>query len=266
MSRHMHAAIPPTLHQTWKTWPLPPRQQALAETWRRAHRHWHWRCWTDADNLALVDAHYPQLGALYREYPYPIQRVDMIRYLILHRYGGVYADLDLECFRSIEDLLHGHACLLSLESQVHSAIHRTVRIVSNAFMAATPGHPLFEAVIEDLCTHRSPETKPDRIVLDTTGPMMLTRVLDRVGDRLGIGILDPRHLFPLSMAEADRLRMGDAPQSVRTKLDEAHGMHWHDGSWWRPAPPVPSAPTSLTGWRSLARRLVKRIRRHGGCA
>jgi len=261
----MRSAIPQILHQTWKTLPLPPRQEALAETWRRAHRHWRWRCWTDADNLALVDTHYPQLGALYRSYPYPIQRVDMIRYLILHRYGGVYADLDLECFRSIEDLLHGHTCLLSLESEAHSAIHRQARIVSNAFMAVTPGHPIFDAVIEDLGTHRSRETKTDRIVLDTTGPMMLTRVLDRIGDRLGVNVLDAKHLFPLSMAEADCLRMGDTPQSVRDKLEQAHGMHWHDGSWWRPAFPAPHMPTHQPWWRGLTRRLIEQLCRRQGC-
>jgi len=259
----MGTVIPQTLHQTWKTQPLPARHEALAETWRRAHRHWRWQCWTDADNLALVDTHYPQLGALYRGYPYPIQRVDMIRYLILHRHGGVYADLDLECFRSIEDLLNGHTCLLSVESEAHNAIHQRSRIVSNAFMASVPRHPLFEAVIDDLCNHQSRETKPDRIVLDTTGPLMLTRVLDRVGERLGISVLDARHLFPLSMAEADCLRAGDAPPSVQAKLEQAHGMHWHDGSWWRPVPSQPTPVMNRPGTRTLARRLIERLRRRG---
>ena len=191
--------------------------------------------WTDADNLALVDTHYPELSALYRRYPYAIQRVDMIRYLILHRYGGVYVDLDMECFRCIEDLLFDQSCLLSLEASAHNQIHQRERIVSNAFMAATPGHPLFEAVIDDLRNHRSRETQSDRIVLDTTGPMMLTRVIDRVGERLAVGILDAKHLFPLSMAEADQLHAGGTTPAVRKKLEQAHGMHWHDGSWWRPS-------------------------------
>jgi Mannosyltransferase OCH1 and related enzymes len=147
--------IPRVIHQTWKGPRLPARYRAFADTWRRAHPDWQWRLWTDADNARFVAQEFPELLALYLGYPQHIQRVDVIRYLLLYRLGGLYVDLDFECFRGVAPLLHGQQCVLSLEADAHNAVHRTRRIVSNAFMAAVPGHPLFAAVIEDLKTHRS---------------------------------------------------------------------------------------------------------------
>lgn len=42
---------------------------------------------------------------MYRSFPYNVQRWDTIRYMILYVYGGVYTDLDTECFKPIEPLL-----------------------------------------------------------------------------------------------------------------------------------------------------------------
>ncbi|WP_295543500.1 glycosyltransferase [uncultured Thiohalocapsa sp.] len=239
--------IPRVIHQTWKDDRLPPQYATLADTWRRAHPEWAWRLWTDADNLRLVEQEFPSLLGLYLDYPYPIQRVDLIRYLILYRYGGLYVDLDFECFKDITPLLDGRHCVLSEEAAVHNAVHCTHRIISNAFMAAEPGHLLFAAVMEDLQHHRSRQRVPDRIVLDTTGPMMLTRVVERLGADAQVTVLNAANLFPLSMGEADRLRStapGSAPNSapsaaIRARLNQAYGMHWHDGSWWRPNPGAP---------------------------
>jgi hypothetical protein len=230
--------IPRIIHQTWKEQALPERFRTLSETWRAKHPDWAWRLWTDVDNLTLVTERFPHLLDLYQSYPYPIQRVDMVRYLILYLHGGLYVDLDFECFRCVEPLLEGKPCLLSLEAPEHGRVHGRTKIVSNAFLAAEPGHHLFEAVIEDLKRHRSRETRRDRIILDTTGPMMLTRVLERLGEGGGteVDLLGPEYLFPLSLNEADSLRSGPRSPEIRRKLDGAYGMHWHDGTWWRPAP------------------------------
>ncbi|MEE4317491.1 MAG: hypothetical protein V2I74_10980, partial [Erythrobacter sp.] len=72
--------------------------------------------------------------------------------------------------------------------------------------------------------------------------------------------------FPLSMGEADQLRSappGSGPRlarhlasnpSIQARLDRAYGLHWHDGSWWRPNPgegmvkPLRSPIEALRRW------------------
>ena len=61
--------------------------------------------WTDEMNLQLVKESYPSLLETYIGYEYPIQRADSIRYMILHKFGGVYLDLDIGCLKRY---LHVH--------------------------------------------------------------------------------------------------------------------------------------------------------------
>ena len=49
---------------------------------------------------------YPEYLALYDKYGYGIQRADVMRLFFLHKYGGVYIDLDIECKRSLDFLRH----------------------------------------------------------------------------------------------------------------------------------------------------------------
>jgi glycosyltransferase involved in cell wall biosynthesis len=95
------AALPRVIHQTWRDADLPPAFAHLAQTWRALNPGWAWRLWTDADNRDFVAQEYPGLLTFYDAYPFPIQRVDMVRYLILQRHGGLFVDLDFEALRPI---------------------------------------------------------------------------------------------------------------------------------------------------------------------
>lgn len=51
--------------------------------------------------------HYPSFLPTFDSYKYPIQRADAIRYFVLHRFGGIYMDLDVGCKRDFAPLLSG---------------------------------------------------------------------------------------------------------------------------------------------------------------
>jgi mannosyltransferase OCH1-like enzyme len=120
---------------------LPPRWRDTPTLWRAHHPHWNYTLWTDDALRQLVATHYPWLLPTYDAYPYDTQRWDASRYALLHHYGGVYADLDLQPTRSIHQLTDGRAALLP----------RTPNIgLTNAFMASAPGHPFFLHVLQQL--------------------------------------------------------------------------------------------------------------------
>jgi hypothetical protein len=57
------------------------------------------------------------------------------------RYGGIYADLDLKAIADVAPMLRGHRLLLP----------RTANLgLTNAMMAATPGHPFVEYALHEL--------------------------------------------------------------------------------------------------------------------
>jgi cytoskeletal protein RodZ len=57
--------------------------------------------YTDQQLRDLVHQNYPQFARIYDNFKHPIERVDFARYCIMHKYGGVYADMDMELIRAL---------------------------------------------------------------------------------------------------------------------------------------------------------------------
>lgn len=62
------------------------------------HKDFEYKLWTDESSLAFIKEHYPWFLPTYLGYQFNIQRADAIRYFVLHKYGGVYLDLDVGGF------------------------------------------------------------------------------------------------------------------------------------------------------------------------
>ena len=119
---------------------MPQRFEASAQAWRALHPGWAYRLWGDTEVEELVRGSYPQLGNLFRSYRSVVQRADVARYMILHRHGGVYSDLDVIPVRSVEPLL-GHAAVVPQTDPWG---------VSNDLIMAGPGHPFLGEVLDRL--------------------------------------------------------------------------------------------------------------------
>jgi len=111
--------IPRIIHQMWRDEDLPLRWRAFCETWRRFHPGWEYRLWTDESLRAFVAEWYPDFLEVYDGYAVPVMRSDAARYLLLDHFGGVYADVDMECLQGVERLLEGRGLLLPLEPEAH---------------------------------------------------------------------------------------------------------------------------------------------------
>lgn len=155
--------IPKIIHQTWKTEDIPEDtfRKDWQDTWKELPG-FEYRFWTDEDNRALIEEHYPWFLEQYDAYDVPIKRADAARYFILHKYGGIYADLDLACLRPLDELLKGADHLLALQRPDS---------IANAFMAMAAEHPLMESAIKELSAHAN------RPVLEATGPQFLSNLV-----------------------------------------------------------------------------------------
>ena len=92
-------AVVRVVHQSWRTAQLPPRFRLLARSWRDCFPDWTHVLWTDADNERFVRDQYPAFYARYRSFAKQIYRVDAVRYLYLHRFGGLYRCASAFCLR-----------------------------------------------------------------------------------------------------------------------------------------------------------------------
>ena len=101
--------------------------------------------WSDEACRKLVEEEFPTFADTYHKYFHTIQRVDSCRYLILSKYGGIYADTDVSLHTvNVEEL---ERLIPDGVSLVESPF-RYNEMWQNSLMTATiPGHPFWDVVI-----------------------------------------------------------------------------------------------------------------------
>jgi mannosyltransferase OCH1-like enzyme len=215
----MSFMIPKLIHQTYKTRDIPRKWLKYQRKVQALHPGWTYTLWTDEDNLKFVANEYPTFLGVFTKLPRNIMRADVIRYLLLHRLGGLYLDLDYEMLKPF-DLLD-HELLIPAEED-ETDKQGKLRLC-NAFMAATPGNAFFGRAIDDLKSN--PPLAADADVEASTGPGFLTRVYRRVPkENVNVFIPAPPLFSPVTPVNPRQYRA-----IVRTGV--SYGIHHTHGSW-----------------------------------
>jgi mannosyltransferase OCH1-like enzyme len=161
------------IHQSWKTKYIPHNiyPQSWIDSWKLFHPDWEWKLWTDGDNDHLVREHYPSFYECYRSLLLPIKKADFVRHLYMHRFGGVYVDLDFVCLKNITCLLKEYDIVLGCLSPENPRSR-----IPNAFMASSPGCRFWIQILEDIVG----ATPDEQARVEThTGPIRLERAYER---------------------------------------------------------------------------------------
>ncbi|EEP78185.1 mannosyl phosphorylinositol ceramide synthase SUR1 [Uncinocarpus reesii 1704] len=156
--------IPKIIHQTYKNESIPAIWLEAQQTCLERHPDYEYKLWTDDKAEEFIATQYPWFLDTFKNYPYPIQRADAIRYFVLAYYGGIYIDLDDGCNRRLDPLL------------VYPAwVRKTSPTgISNDIMGSVPQHPFFRRVIDSLQTYNRHWVLPYITVMYSTGPLFLS--------------------------------------------------------------------------------------------
>jgi len=173
--------IPKIIHQIWIQGQdkLPSRYRSQVQTWRKRNPSWEYRLWDEDSLLVLIRRHYTELLPLYEAYESVVARADIARYTVLHKFGGLYADTDTTCVRSIDPYLVEPN--VSLYVQVYdnpvwqADPDELLGSVSNALIACIPGHEIWQHVFRYFREREHPQ--PAWILV--TGPDMFIECLKR---------------------------------------------------------------------------------------
>ncbi|WP_051666125.1 glycosyltransferase family 32 protein [Pedobacter sp. R20-19] len=223
--------IPKIIHQTWKTSDVPEQLDTLRKTWINHHPDWSYKLWTDVDNRELVKEYYPDFLSLYDNYENNIQRADVIRYMILYKFGGIYVDLDFECFENLTATLAGKLCVFGKEPEEHCQMHQRELIVCNAFIASIPEHPFMELVLKELQENKKMYNDVDTQVMETTGPFMITRLYNNYKAQ-DVEILNADVIYPLSRQEVLKsTHQEHISPVIQKKLNDAIAVHYWFNTW-----------------------------------
>ena len=133
--------------------------------------------WSDRAARKLIADHYAWFLPTYDAYPYDIQRVDAVRYFILHQHGGVYMDMDIGCRRPLD------ALVASLPAGAGLFMQTSPMGLSNDLMIAPPQSPILWHLAQSLHGASGWYGTHYLSVAFSTGSGFLTLGYDRVRGR-----------------------------------------------------------------------------------
>lgn len=188
--------IPKIIHQT-----APNDENEWSPIWKECQSSWkehfsdfEYILWSDEDLRNLIENDYPHLLGYYDSFQYKIVQNDFARFCILHKYGGIYADMDIYCYKNFYEILN------EKEIYIIESWQEWNEKVQNSLMISVP-HKNFwirccEESIKFLESRKETKEQLDNAIeerknyiLECCGPRLLTKLIDD-----SIGLL-PKELF-----------------------------------------------------------------------
>lgn len=134
--------IPRRIFQTFEARLVPARMYSATASWRDRNPEYEYVFHDDDTQRAFIDEHFgSELVRCYERLPRGAFQADLWRYCALYAYGGVYADIDTICTRSLGKLLQAND-----EFVVAHDKHKTC--LFNAFICCSTKHPFLEAALD----------------------------------------------------------------------------------------------------------------------
>ena len=184
---------PREIHHIWVGSPFSPtpEERKNLEAWKTHFPGATQKIWTDADAARLLP-NYPEIAAVYDDLK-PIQKADILRYIVLHARGGVYADLDYELFRPFA-IDPTRAMIVGSRTESEDSMS-----MNNCLLTSpAPGHPFWKRVIDaipaELANNKWKHINHELYVIQSTGPSIVHAAYRK--DSSGVGILPWQQFNP----------------------------------------------------------------------
>ena len=168
--------------------------------------------WDDDDIDNFIKMQFPEYYKLFCDFGKDIiLKVDFVRYAILYKYGGIYADMDFFCNKNFYDKLIDNICIVG--SPAHN------EIVQNSLMASPPNDDRWLTVLDN-CKQffysyktKFPNNKIEGgDVIDISGPRLLSRTLD----------MNSIHILPKELFN---------PYNSQFNSNDIYTKHYGTGKW-----------------------------------
>ena len=93
--------IPKIIWQTMNTNHLPIFMKSYTDTWINLNPEYEYRFFDDNDIIDFLQTDFPVYLEGYKRLKFGASKADLWRYLIIYKYGGVYADIDSKCINPL---------------------------------------------------------------------------------------------------------------------------------------------------------------------
>lgn len=189
------------------------------DSWKIKNPRWCHMEWNKNLSNKFVQYFFPEHYEMYKNYPYEIQRCDSIRYMILYRYGGLYADMDYYCNKPFDEVFDKYNASFYLV-QTPNGISKCV---SNSLMFSVPRHPFWKCFLIEMEISKDVPMYYSKhlTVMFTAGPGILNRSFNKFKHRFKLKSWPYRYFQPYTHIE----------DIFSLKNNNVYAIHASNGCW-----------------------------------
>ncbi|KAL4225565.1 hypothetical protein ACF0H5_016253 [Mactra antiquata] len=161
--------IPHNIHQTAPSTCITQDAVKYVSSFVINNPHWNYYFWVDESARQLIERRHPYLLEIWDNVDKGIKRSDILRYVVLYEYGGVYADVDFENFKPLDRVTKKFHCIIPTEPLEHGVfLYRRPFVINNGIILCVKGHPFLKHLLENLKRSINDD------VMSATGPLFIT--------------------------------------------------------------------------------------------
>jgi len=137
--------IPKIIHQICIGPDAPQQAEALQKKLCKLHPDWEYRKWTEDDVAKFVKTMNPKNQPVFLNTKNHRDRLQILQYEILHKFGGVYIGPRFEIIKSLDVLTNNYDFFCGIDQLDQGTLY-----LSNDLIGTIPYHPILKKCIEQL--------------------------------------------------------------------------------------------------------------------
>lgn len=114
---------------------LPDHFLKATKSWRYLNPTWEYRYVPSDERDLFVKQELPDIYQVYKKSP-PVFQSDLWRYLVVYKYGGVYADMDSVCIKPLDYMLKDYNGESLIHLKPYEGESHQVGLINNSHFAA----------------------------------------------------------------------------------------------------------------------------------
>jgi len=217
--------IPKIIHHIWMgNKEIPQNNIFCINTIKELHKDFEYKLWIDKDIDELMKNDFPDYYDEFNKLPRMIMKIDMFRYFLMYKFGGLYTDVDYYMFKSFD----------LLENQVVIPCNRefedkTPECLGNCFFASIPNHSFWKSLMDTLFSidRTTIDYQIDKTIdgnILGTGPAFVYNMWKNYNEKNTIYIPERKFFHPLTKLNKEYIE--ELKQNKET-----YGMHICTGLW-----------------------------------
>lgn len=228
--------IPRQIHFIWYQGQdlIPTKYQSNLESIKQYHVKWNITIWDKHSIIDFIKKNYPNHVHVYEQYPEMIQKIDVAKYFILHYYGGVYIDLDINCIKPLDDIVDNNSFVLSemnlstVQRYLMKSASNQKVYINNHFIACEPNHKFWITLFSKLDENKSKgkHLSHGLYIAQSTGPLFISKMLGEY-DSSDIKIYPSEYFDPINCFTR-----------YDYSTENTHIVHTSDNNWVSPGSKV----------------------------